>query len=64
MINVPPGFAYAVIPLHQSTEVAFARDVGSVIRCMPLVGGALNVQVIRVSDDELVWPIHSKGGTA
>ena len=64
MINVPPGFAYAVLPLRQSSEVAFARDLDAVLRCMPFVGGALNVQVIRVSDDALVWPMHFKGGSA
>jgi hypothetical protein len=64
LLAVPPGFAYAVVLFEKPPRTAFCRTIESVVRCLTDNDIAFDCEVVRVSDDKLVWPIHCKGGDA
>ena len=61
----PPSWAaYAVVPFANPDVVGWCSTVEKVVECMREHRIVRNCQVIRVQGDVIVWPIHSKGGTA
>lgn len=63
-LAAPPGATYAIVLLETPVRTAFFDGLPAVIKCMTQLDLAFACQVIRVQDDVLVWPIHSKGGDA
>lgn len=63
-LSAPAGATYAVILLEQPVRTGFFDSLEAVVECMTELELAFHCQVVRVSDDTLVWPIHSKGGNA
>ena len=61
---VPAGSAYGVAPKRRPYGVFFFGNIEDVLEFITVNRLGLACEVIRVAGDVLVWPIHSKGGSA
>ena len=59
-----PSWAMYVVVLWRNQMAAPCSTIEKVVECIAQNGIAFDCEVIRVQGDVLVWPWHTKGGTA
>lgn len=59
-----PEWTRYVVIAWGATHAAPCSTLERAITCMVENGIALRCEVIRFEDDVMVWPLHTKGGSA
>jgi hypothetical protein len=63
-VAIPAGSTYGVLPKRFPYGCFFFGNLEDVVEFITVNRLAFQSEVIRVAGDVLVWPIHSKGGSA